>query len=167
MENNITITSENQSIPPIEKETHNLVITPESESYLTTTAKWSQFLAILGFILVGLVILLGFTFSLFSSVFNEFSEADKFPVPGFLSFVWIIYIAMGALYFFPTYYLFLFSKKVQEAIQTKNQAQLDEGFRNMKRLAKFVGITTLVVICLYVIAIPLAFIGTIFGASFA
>lgn len=156
---NISISSENQSKTLIENEFEHLSISAQSESYLMATAKWSKFLAIFSFVMIGLMIIFGVGFAGLSGVMSEYQQPSLAPVAGMMSFIWIFYLLMGLLYFFPTYFLLLFANKTKQAIVDKNQALLDEGFRNMKRLAKFVGIMTIVFISIYPIAIYLFVIG--------
>lgn len=156
---NISISSENQSKTLIENEFENLSISTQSESYLMTTAKWSKFLAILSFVMIGIMIVFGIGFAGLSGVISEYQQPSMMPMAGMMSFMWIFYILLGLLYFFPTYYLLLFANKTKQAIVDKNPAMLEEGFRNMKRLAKFVGIMMIVLIAIYPIAILFFVVG--------
>ncbi len=63
----------------------------------------------------------------------------------------VVYIGMGLLYFFPTLYLFKFSKKLKIALSNKDNDALDTAFSNQKSLYKFYGIMMILVISLYVI----------------
>lgn len=164
MENN-TNPIETQSKSLIENEFENLSITNLSESYLLSAAKWSKFLAIVGFIMIGFMVIFGVSFMGIFKTLGEYQNTSMVPMMGAMSYMWIIYIILGAIYFFPTYYLLIFANKTKQALVEKNQILLEEGFKNMKRLAKFVGILTIVIIVLYVIFIFAAIVVSISGAS--
>jgi hypothetical protein len=66
-------------------------ITLESLGYLNTTAKWTKFLAIMGFIAVGLMVLLGIFMGIMLS-FTEKMSSLPFPFPmGLLGLIYIYY----------------------------------------------------------------------------
>ncbi|MGC3978169.1 MAG: DUF5362 family protein [Paludibacteraceae bacterium] len=160
MEENIMISSENQFKSSAEKIVPTgLVITPESEAYLLTTANWSFFLAIVGFVMLGITLLAGISMVTLSSFFSQFQESQALLFPEFPVVLGVICLLTGVLYFFPLYYLLLFSTKTKDALRDKDQVQLDKGFKNMKRLTKFTGIFTIVIICIYISTIIFSIIG--------
>ena len=161
---NISISSENKSKTLIENEFENLSISAQSESYLMTTAKWSKFLAILSFIMIGIMVIFGVGFAGLSGVMSDYQQ-PSIPMVGMMSYLWIFYILLGLLYFFPTYYLLLFANKTKQAIVDKNPVMLEEGFRNMKRSAKFVGIMMIVIIAMYILAIIAISIGAVLNGK--
>jgi ABC-type glycerol-3-phosphate transport system permease component len=70
---------------------------------------------------------------------------------GDLGVLGIIYLIGAILYFFPTYYMFLFAKKTKSACVNNNQLDLDSGIENLKSLFKYVGIFTIVTIAIYLL----------------
>ena len=88
-----------------------------------------------------------------SGIMSEYQQPSIIPMAGVMSFMWIFYIILALLYFFPTYYLLLFANKTKQALIEKNPVTLEEGFKNMKKLSKFVGIVTIVILAIYPIAI--------------
>lgn len=150
---NVTVSSETQPKSTIENEFENLNISALSESYLMTSAKWCKFLAIVGFILIGFMLVAGVGIASVSGIMSEYQQPSIIPMAGVMSFMWIFYIILALLYFFPTYYLLLFANKTKQALIEKNPVTLEEGFKNMKKLSKFVGIVTIVILAIYPIAI--------------
>ncbi len=134
-----------------------------SQSYLMETSKWGKFLAIMGFIGCGLLIIIGIfsasVFSRFNSLSSEMGGSTSPFSPVVLS---LVYVIMAVLYFFPCYYLFNFSSRMQTALRTNDQQALQSAFASQKACYKFVGILTIVVLSLYVIAL---IAGMIFAAS--
>ena len=137
---------------------NDLSLNSISQDNLFTAAKWAKFLAIIGFIFCGLMIVGGFAMSAYLSNYSSSTYGYKaFPFnPAFLS---IFYIILSIILFFPCLFLLKFSNKMQEAIKTSSQDSLDNSFMNLKSLFKFYGIMTIVILSFYAIAIIFAVIG--------
>ena len=121
-----------------------LTVSPLASGYLNETGKWGKFLAIVGFCVIGLIVMIGlFAGTIFSSM------GEALPFPGFL--MGLIYVAVGLLYFFPVYYLFKFSNQVRTALINKNSQQLDSAFENLKSHYKFIGILMIITLSMYVL----------------
>jgi len=122
----------------------------EIKSYLLETAKWSKFLSILGFILVGpMVIGALFVGVTLGSEAGMRSSGLPFP-PALFS---LIYLLIALLYFYPIYYLYNFSVKMKNSLQTGDGTMLRDSFKNLKSHYKFIGILAIVVISIYVLSI--------------
>jgi len=133
-----------------------LNISNQSKGYLLEAAKWANFLAIVGFVGLGLMVLLGLVVMLLGTSMPGFSAGGaQIGVLG------IIYLVMAAIYFFPTLYLYRFAQKMKVALNSTSQDNLELGFENLKSFYKFIGIFMIVIISIYV----LAFIIGIIGAS--
>lgn len=120
-----------------------LKITESSKSFLLETTKWAKFLAILGFVGIGLMVI-GALFII--AVGSSMRGAGGAPV-----LMGVVYLLMAVLYFFPTYYLYNFSVKMKKAILNLDQSNADSGFENLKSLYKFMGILAIVMISFYVL----------------
>ena len=90
------------------------------------------------YILTQVVLLVVFFFtSVFSSSISELNEVEGSGNPG--NIVVIIYIVvLVVLYFFPLLYLFNFGSKLQTAIRTNDQVNLNAAFRSLKSCLKFI-----------------------------
>jgi hypothetical protein len=129
-------------------------------SYLGETARWAKFLAILGFIGCGFLLLVAIFFgSYFSAAFGRLGGLGY--MGGLVSF---IYIGMAALYFFPCLYLYNFASKMQVALRSNDQEQLSQSFRNLKSCYRFVGILVIIMLALWLLLIVLGLIGAAFGS---
>lgn len=125
-------------------------------NYLSETAKWGKFLAIMGFIGCGLLLLVGiFAGSLMASL----SSIEGAGMSS--TFLMALYIGIALLYFFPCLYLFNFASKMQKALRSNDQIQLTESFKNLKSCYKFMGILMIIILALY----ALIFIGGIIFAA--
>lgn len=138
-----------------------LEITAEGSSFLITAAQWANFLAILGFVSSGFMVILGL---LASTILPLLPFGNTVGKP--FSLVGVVYILLGILYFFPAYYLFHFANKVKNAIALLNQELFDESLLNLKKTFKFMGIMAIVVISAYILLIAgmLIFSFSKFGA---
>jgi len=122
-----------------------VTIDSQITGYLKETAKWANFLAIVGFIVVGLM-LLGSLFLLGAGA----AMGGRIGLPAFTS---VLYLGMTALYFFPTYYLYLFSKKIKIGLNSQSQSEVNIAFENLKKMFKFMGIFMIVILAFYVLAL--------------
>lgn len=126
-------------------------ITLESLGYLNTTAKWAKFMAILGFIGIGIMVLLGVTMGFIFSFLNSSSAFSHFPFPTY--FLGLIYIVLAAVYVLPVIYLNNFSNYISKAVSMRNTEMLTSALSNLKRHFKYVGIMTIVLIATYFLII--------------
>jgi hypothetical protein len=123
---------------------NDLLINSISQDNLISAAKWGKFLAIVGFVFIGLMVLVGIIVQSLPSSLLSYGYGN--PV---LKYIGIIYLILGIVLFFPCLYLLKFSNKMQEAIRTSNQESLDNAFINLKAMFKFYGIVTIVILCFY------------------
>lgn len=121
--------------------------------YLLETAKWGKFLAIMGFVGMGIMILVAIGIMLGSSQLSQMPGVN-FPM-GMLG---LVYIVIAVLYYFPVNYLYRFSAKMKQGLRSNDLPTITSGFSNLKSLFKFMGIFTIVILSIYalilVIAIP-------------
>lgn len=129
-----------------------------SKGFILETAKWAKFLAIVGFVMLGLMAI-GVLFMIVAGA--TFMTQLGGSAGGSLGFMIFLYIGMIALYFFPTYYLYQFSAKIKSGLSDGNGSNIDAGFENLKSTFKFMGILMIVVLSLY----GLMFIVGLLGAA--
>jgi hypothetical protein len=141
----------------------NLEITNELGEVLQSAGKWGKFLAILGFIFMGMMVFGGFVMSIVFLVIPG-NLAGEMPFPPFL--FGLIYLIIGAIYFLPILYLYRFSSNINKAVLSKNQDMLSVAFTNLKAHYRFIGIFTIVMFALYVLAfIIIIFVGIYAGIT--
>jgi len=128
-----------------------------SRAHLSEAAKWAKFLAIFGFIMCGLLVIIGIFFGTFMSTFssgpygNEYSNSAVFG--GSLAVVMIVvYVGIAVLYFFPCLFLLRFANHMRNALNTNEQLTLNSSFQNLKIMFRYVGILTIVLISFYALA---------------
>jgi hypothetical protein len=133
-------------------ETRKIEIDHETINHLNTTRKWTMFLAILGFIFLGLLIVIGIITGTFLSAFNS-GEAGV-GIPELL--VMLLLFVIAILYFFPIMFLFRFSKHTAVAVQTLDKLELHKAFKNLKSYFVYLGILIIIVLIFYVVALIVA-----------
>jgi hypothetical protein len=124
---------------------------------LNITRKWTMFLAILGFIGIGIIVIVGLFAGVFLSVFK--TSAGKLGISEGLIFAFVVLSAV--IYFFPVLYLFMFSTHISNAVKTLDKLELKKAFKNLRRYYVYIGILIIVVIVIYIVAFVAA------GASVA
>lgn len=152
---------ENQS----QSQLFSLTIDPLIKSHLSETARWGKFLAILGFILCGLVVIIGIFFgSIFSMLATRSEVPYNSPVNSgsFGAMMAIVYIIIAVIYFFPCLFLYRFSSKMKTALNGNEQTDLTLAFQNLKSLFRYVGIITVIILAIYLIIFLFAILGAAF-----
>jgi hypothetical protein len=143
-----------------EKQTENYEnqLTTAAVGFLQESAKWSKFMAIIGFIGIGLMVLV----SLFMAIgFSAMSASTMPELPFPMSVFSILYVLFAAIYFFPVYYLYQYATKTSAALHSKNKQLLADGLENLKSHHKFLGIFTLIIVSLYGFLFVFAILGGI------
>jgi len=153
---------ENNNVTPVTNvpPEPSLIINSEIRFFLSEISKWSKFLAIVGFIMAALIILIGIAFMLFGSAFTA-QLPTQFVFTGMIG---AIYVAMGLLYYFPAKYLYDFSTYARQALAIQNQEALVYAFAKLKSFYKFWGILMIIVLCIYAVAIVFGILGAVLGA---
>ena len=136
-------------------------LTSVAVGFLQESAKWSKFMAIVGFVGIGLMVLV----SLFMAIgFSSMGTANMPELPFSMSVFSIIYVLFAAIYFFPVYYLYQYATKTSAALHSKNKQLLTDGLENLKSHHKFLGIFTLILVSLYGFIFVFAILGGILSS---
>jgi len=129
---------------------YQLVITEEIKRDLSETAKWGTFIAIVGFIGVGFMVIAAVGMMVFMSTMSSISPDTGSPFGIFGGgILGGFYLILAALYFFPVLYLYKFSSKMKMALNGDDDVALHDAFKNLKSVYKFLGIMTIAFIALY------------------
>jgi hypothetical protein len=118
------------------------VVTPTVLAMLSQTQPWVRFLSVLGFIVSGLMVLIGLV-GLFG-----FAAIGRG-----MGLILLLYIPMALLYFIPSLFLFRYASRIADLRITRGVVELEDALAAQKSFWKFVGIAALIVIFLYVAAI--------------
>lgn len=122
-----------------------IILTNLTLNHLESTRKWTLFMSIIGFIVIGLIIIFAFTFG---------SIMDDIPQMGgaFSSaFVIILYLVMAAIYVPPILHLYRFSTRIKTAVRTKDDELVESAFNALRAHYTYIGILIVIVLGFYVI----------------
>lgn len=119
---------------------------------LNTARKWAMFLAIVGFIFLGIMIVVGLIAGTFLKTFS--SGENSFGISDSLMIVPIIIISI--IYFFPVLFLFRFSKYLSRAIQNLDKLQFHKAIKNLKLYFAYIGILIIIVLSIYIVILIVA-----------
>jgi Family of unknown function (DUF5362) len=125
-------------------------VSQEIKNSFLVAVKWAKFLAIIGFVSVGLLVIAGLAMLFGSASINS---------GGQLAGVGIGYIILSGIYIFPAIKLFRFATETKKGIENENQGDFEFGIENLKSLFKFIGIFTIVILSFYVLLFLIGFIG--------
>ncbi len=131
-----------------------LRLNSQAKRFLNEAAGWARFLSVLGLILITLqaLVVLSVIF------FGAFSGLSMGPFEG--SVIMLIYGLMALFYFFPLYYLFLFSERAKRAIATDDDIALEDCFGYLRSHYKFVGIIIIILLAVYILAMASVAVGS-------
>ena len=127
---------ENQTNTEINKQ--SIEIDHEGLAHLFETRKWTMFLSILGFIFIGLMMLLSFVML--------FIGPKGFSSGVLVFFMMLILIGV---YFFPIYYLFKFSELSKVALANSDSRMMSNALLYLKKHYRFMGIIAIVIVAIY------------------
>lgn len=135
----------------------NLEFDQETLKNLNIIRKWAMFLALLGFIVVGFIIITG----LVAGTFLSFFQSDEVGLGIPESLMVIILIVIAVVYFLPVFFLFRFSRQTARALKSSGQEEIRKAFRNLRAYFTYIGVMAIIVISIYIAAFLIA------GASVA
>ncbi|RZJ31893.1 MAG: hypothetical protein EOO48_00690 [Flavobacterium sp.] len=140
-------------------EENQLQLNSEAKHFMSEIGKWAYFLSIVGFVMVGLFVLIAiFAGSIFSMMGNTMGGAmGSAGIMG--SVLTVVYLLCALIYFFPVYYLNRFAAKVKTAIHQNDSSVLTEALQYLKSHYKFLGILTIIALAFYSIVIIFSVIG--------
>lgn len=134
-----------------------ITISEKAKAHLLETCRWTKFLAILTFIVIGLmmagllaVFAMGSMAAVMSNGFSALGAVGAF----------LVMTLLVALYWYPSYMLYRFSVSIKSGILHNNQQMVEDGFRYEKNMYRFLGILTILLICVYLVIILSAVIST-------
>jgi uncharacterized membrane protein len=139
-----------------------LTIDHISKAHLAEAAKWAKFLAIVGFVVCGLIVLVGVFFGSFLSAMggNRYgNNYDNDMMSGLSGIIAAMYILIAVLYFFPCLFLYYFSTKMKGALLANDQNILNASFQNLKKMFRYVGILTIIVLSFYALMLIIGILG--------
>ncbi len=128
----------------------NLELNEQAIDALRTSAKWSMFLAIMGFIGIGLMIIAALVMA---SVMSAIPSSPMNPLGNLKGYLTGVYLFMALLYFPPVYYLFKYATDMKTALLNSRSDMVGVALGYLKSHHKYLGISIIVVMSLYILFI--------------
>ncbi len=123
-------------------------LSDQAKKYLLEASKWANFIAIFGFIAIGLLIIMSFSIG---SIMANLPEGSLGGLsPKFFSF---FYLIAAGIYFIPIFFLFQFGQKTKQALLEDDHNLLTFGFKKLRSHYKFIGVLIIVFIVFYLLLI--------------
>jgi len=141
---NISATEANVELPQL---------TPQSVNFILKAAKWGKFLAILGYIISGLLIVGGISMSFILNKVSGSEDVVPLNMPFSPVLLSILYIILAAIYLIPVIFLNKFSNNAIKAVNLSSTEKMTTSLRNLKNLFVFIGVSTIVILALYTIGL--------------
>ena len=133
-------------------EIRKIEIDQDTLKHLNTARKWAMFLAIIGFIFLGLIVVIGLMAGTF---LTAFSTGEKgLGIPDSLMFIPVLFL--GLVYFFPVLFLFRFSKHTSHAVQTLDKMEFHKAIKNLKSCFVYIGVLLIIILSLYIVVLIVA-----------
>lgn len=150
----LTITSMENELDDFAGE--SIKLTNMSLVNLGSIAKWAKFFGILGFVMIGLMLIFGVFFgTILAQSFSNMPSRVGGPSPILFS---VIYIVLALIYFFPVRFMYQFATKMTRGIKNNDQMDFDASLAALKSHFTFVGIVTIIVLSIYALVFILGMI---------
>ena len=131
-----------------------LVISGETAANMRTAMSWAKFMAIVCFVMTGMIFVAAIILLAMGGAMQYY-----YPALGGGALLGICYLVIAVIYFFLSYFMYMFAVKTKRAIDNGCMQDLSAGTMNMKYYFKMTGIVTIVTIAVVVLMILFAAIG--------
>lgn len=127
-----------------------LIITDPIRGFLAESARWGKFIAIIGFVFIGL----GAIMMLFGG--GAMLVGGMAGVGGIAMLFYIVVLGISVI---PIVYLYNFATKMQVALRDDDQMYLRDAFENHKSMFKFYGIFMAIMLGIYALMFLIGIVG--------
>ncbi len=132
----------------------SLILDETAIKHLRTARKWSNFLSIIGIVIIGILLL---------AMAAILIMASRFPQDELVRFTALVKMlplaVMMLIYGIPIYYLYQFGKHSRIAINNHDSEAISLAFKYLKLHYRFMAILVIVVLALYIFAIVVMLMG--------
>lgn len=139
-----------------------LRLTPLAENYLLITTRWVKFLAILGFVMAGILVVMSFAMGAIMSLISNAGAGSTGQLPAVAMSA--IMLIGAAIYFIIAFYMYRFATKTQRGIKMREEYNLEEGFKALKTYYLIAGVMVVVVLSIYALILFIAIIAGLASA---
>jgi amino acid transporter len=143
-------------------------ITDKTKAFIAKAGPWATFMGVLTFIGVGFMVLLAIVLTFALGFASSLSDSLSFLKPlgaaagGAMG---LFYLLLALLLFFPGLFLVNIGKASKKYRLRGEPGDLEKYAESVKKLLKFYGIFTIVVLSIYVVVIFVAIIAAVVGSA--
>lgn len=143
----------NQEIQEEEEQKATLNFTEEIRSYLYDAARWAKFVAVVGLVIAGLLVILAVSAGslIAGGLLNNTPYGQLAQFGG--SVLSIVFIFYSLLIFVPSFYLYKYATSSIKGILYMDQLEITESFKKLRSFFRFNGILLIVVIVLQLLSV--------------
>ena len=128
----------------------------QSKNYLLEIARWATILSVIGFIVIGLLVIVSFSAG---AILAESPYSELGISPQILS---ITYLIIAGVYFIPIFFLYQFGTKTKNAIDNNNTDLLTFGLKKLNSHYKFIGIVMIIIFGINILAVLIGMLTVLF-----
>src|SRR5690606_7998117 len=141
---------------------NSLIINQNTYTILLEAARWSRLIAIFGFVSIGLMVVAG---GVMGTIFTSTGVMGRQSLPLGISgsLLTAFFRLMAALYDFPVQWLYDVSRQSDEALLGSYQMLMNEALLRLKAHYQYLGILTLLMLCLYAFSLFGGLMGAVFS----
>lgn len=133
----------------------NNQITGDTRSYMLKAGKWMRFLAIIGFVFMGLMVIVVFLIPSFIS--NVAGNGLDMPGTAMLSGVLLIPMLIGiALVIFPNIFLYQSAINFIKYAKDSEAYHIETGFKKLSAMYTYLGVLVIIYLAFFVLAFAFA-----------
>lgn len=147
--------------PHIPAEPKGLLLLQDAQYAVYQSGKWANFLAIMGFIGSGFILLCGLLAGVMMSALSTLAgPAGRLPA-GFGGIVSFFYVMIAAICFIISRHLYRFGSNIKTGIELQSAETVSIAFKNIHSFFKWKGVILIIILSIYIVAI----IGFIIAAA--
>lgn len=142
----------------------DMILSQEAQYDLQEAGKWAKFIAIMGFICSGLILMV----AIFAgSIFGYLARFSPQPGPMAIlaPIIGVIYFIIAIVTFYINYNLYLFATRAKNGITFINNEMVASGLGKLKFYFKIKGIILIIALALYALVIIVAIVASIGAAA--
>jgi len=127
----------------------DLQVGENTKSQLSSMSSWATIMAIIGFSSTILGVFISFMAPKVPEGYEDFYEQYRASnSPSILGIIFTL-----AISFLINYFLFMFGRKTKAGVESLNQGDLNEGFRNLKTYFKILGILLIIFLGFFILMV--------------
>ncbi len=132
-------------------------LSPDDADQIHTTAKWARLVAILGFVFLGVLLIVGVLagWLFYRMMALQAAASGQAPLidPALFGLLYgLIFLVAVVIYFFPTLFLYQYAQRTLRALQTGfDPAQFSKGVGAQRSFFAYMGVLMIILVGLYTI----------------